>query len=137
VSFVATSDQRLVTDIEKLIKTKIEIEPMVYDEDQPRISEHGRINDGRRMYREGQEEGGRESRREPRETRERREYTPTRQPTQSRDPFFSQPYESKPTASDTPPAWDSAAKTAPARNGVSANIKARKKIAALFKPAEV
>jgi superfamily II DNA/RNA helicase len=143
VSFVAPSDQRLVTDIEKLIKTKIEIEPMVYDEDQPRISEQGRINDGRRMYRDGQEDAGRESRsdrrepREPREPRERREYTPTRQPAQSRDPFFSQPYVSKPIATDTPPAWDSAAKTSPARSGVSANIKARKKVAALFKPAEV
>lgn len=142
VSFVAPSDQRLVTDIEKLIKTKIEIEPMVYDEDQPRISEQGRINDGRRMYRGEQENAGRETsarepRRESREPRERREYTPTRQTAQSRDPFFSQPYESKPIATDTPPAWDSAAKTSPARSGVSANIKARKKVAALFKPAEV
>ncbi|QJC57371.1 ATP-dependent RNA helicase RhlE [Polaromonas vacuolata] len=142
VSFVAPSDQRLVADIEKLIKTKIEIEPMVYDEDQPRISEQGRINDGRRMYRDEQENAGRETsarepRRESREPRERREYTPTRQTAQSRDPFFSQPYESKPIATDTPPAWDSAAKTSPARSGVSANIKARKKVAALFKPAEV
>ena len=39
VSFVASSDQRLVADIEKLIKTKIEIEPLEFDEDKPRISE--------------------------------------------------------------------------------------------------
>ena len=67
VSFVASSDQRLVTDIEKLIKTKIEIEPMEFEEDTPRISEQGRINDGRRMYREGEEGGApAESRATPR-----------------------------------------------------------------------
>ena len=142
VSFVASSDQRLVADIEKLIKTKIELEPMEFEEDRPRISEQGRINDGRRMYREGGDgEAGaartvearapREAR-ERREPRERREYTPHRQPAAVRDPFFDQPYEA-PVASDTQAAWDAAAKASPARSGVSANIKPKKKIAALFK----
>src|SRR3989441_9466474 len=52
ITFVASSDQRLVVDIEKLIKTKIELEPIEFDEDLPRIKVQGRINDGRRMYRE-------------------------------------------------------------------------------------
>jgi hypothetical protein len=41
---VSGSDGRLVADIEKLLKKKIEIEALEYDEDRPR----GRINDGRR-----------------------------------------------------------------------------------------
>jgi ATP-dependent RNA helicase RhlE len=152
VSFVASSDQRLVADIEKLIKTKIEIEPLEFDEDKPRISEQGRINDGRRMYREPDAQGAHDAReainetreiretraprerREVREPRERREYTPHRQPAASRDPFFDKPYE--PTApADAQPAWEAATKTAPARSGVSANIKPKKKVAALFKVA--
>jgi len=141
VSFVASSDQRLVADIEKLIKTKIELEPIEFDEDRPRISEQGRINDGRRMYRqgsEGEDGAGREAfvSREPRdrERRERREYTPHRQPAAPRDPFFDQPYE--PAAiPDAQPAWEAAAKAGPARSGVSANIKPKKKVAALFKTA--
>jgi ATP-dependent RNA helicase RhlE len=144
VSFVASSDQRLVADIEKLIKTKIEIEPLEFDEDKPRISEQGRINDGRRMYREPDAQGAHDAReatsdtrpprREVREPRERREYTPHRQPASSRDPFFDQPYESTAPA-DAQPAWEAAAKNGPARSGVSANIKPKKKVAALFKVA--
>ncbi len=133
VSFVASSDQRLVTDIEKLIKTKIELEPMVFDEDQ---APTGRINDGRRMYREADGAPPRDAapreHREPRPFRERREAPPHRQAAAPRDPFFDQPYEST-AAPDAQPAWEAAAKAAPARSGVSANIKPKKKIAALFK----
>jgi ATP-dependent RNA helicase RhlE len=134
VSFVASSDTRLVTDIEKLLNTKIELEPMEFEEDRPRISEQGRINDGRRMYREGEEGGAPESRqpRERTEHRERREYTPHRQPAASRDPFFDRPYESS-AAADSQPSWEAAAKANPAHSGVSANIKPKKKVAALFK----
>ena len=135
VSFVAASDNRLVVDIEKLLKTKIELEPMEFDEDQPRISEQGRINDGRRMYREGEDAGGRGTGAPPpRERRERREYTPHRPPVVSRDPFFDRPYEAASAVPDGQPAWDASAKAGPARSGVSANIKPKKKIAALFKP---
>ncbi|MEO5660670.1 MAG: DEAD/DEAH box helicase, partial [Polaromonas sp.] len=137
VSFVASSDQRLVADIEKLLKTKIELEPIEFEEDQPRISEQGRINDGRRMYRES-EEGGLPQSRQPRERtehrehRERREYTPHRQPAASRDPFFDRPYEPGAPA-DSLPSWEATSKASTARSGVSANIKPKKKIAALFK----
>ena len=133
VSFVASSDQRLVADIEKLIKTKIELEPMLFDEDQ---APTGRMNDGRRMYREAEDASPRDSapreRREPREFRERREAPPHRQFAAPRDPFFDQPYESA-VAPDAQPAWEAAAKANPARSGVSANIKPKKKVAALFK----
>jgi superfamily II DNA/RNA helicase len=136
VSFVAPSDARLVADIEKLIKTKIEIEPVEFEEDRPRISEQGRINDGRRMYRDSESGETSEHRapreRERREPRERREYAPVRQASSARDPFFDQPYEAT-AAAQEPPAWEAAAKSAPARSGISANIKPKKKVAALFK----
>ena len=140
VSFVASSDQRLVADIEKLIKTKIEIEALEFEEDTPRISEQGRINDGRRMYR-GSDEGGSAELRAPREPtdrherperRERREYTPHRQPAASRDPFFDRPYEPG-TPADSLPSWEASARANPSRGSVSANIKPKKKVAALFK----
>ncbi|WP_397408477.1 DEAD/DEAH box helicase [Polaromonas sp.] len=133
VSFAAASDQRLVTDIEKLIKTKIELEPMEFDEDQPRIKEQGRINDGRRMYRDSGDQPVREpleAQRDRPERRERREAPPQRQQA-SRDPFFDKPYESS-LPVEAQPAWEAAAKGGAAR-GVSANIKPKKKVAALFK----
>lgn len=136
VSFAASSDQRLVADIEKLIKTKIELEPMEFEEDQPRIKEQGRINDGRRMYRDSGDQPVREedaSRDRP-ERRERRESVPHRQPAVSRDPFFDKPYEST-LPGDTQPAWEAAAKSGASRSSVSANIKPKKKVAALFKTA--
>ncbi|OOG36683.1 DEAD/DEAH box helicase [Polaromonas sp. A23] len=136
VSFAASSDQRLVADIEKLIKTKIELEPMEFEEDQPRIKEQGRINDGRRMYRDSGDQPVRDedaSRDRP-ERRERRESVPHRQPAVSRDPFFDKPYEST-LPGDTQPAWEAAAKSGTSRSSVSANIKPKKKVAALFKTA--
>ena len=137
VSFVASSDQRLVADIEKLIKTKIELEPMEFDSEQPRATEkfgdQGYASDGRRMHREAENASTRERADRP-EARQRREYTPRRQAPAPRDPFFDQPYEST-AAPDSQPAWEAAAKVNPARNGVSANIKPKKNIAALFKTA--
>ena len=136
VSFAAASDQRLVIDIEKLIKTKIELEPMEFEEDQPRIKEQGRINDGRRMYRDSGDQPVREeefSRDRP-ERRERRESVPHRQAAAPRDPFFDKPYEST-QPGDTQPAWEAAAKSGASRSSVSANIKPKKKVAALFKTA--
>ena len=49
VTLVSGSDARLVGDIEKLIKKKIELEAIEYDDDRPKE----RINDGRRAWREG------------------------------------------------------------------------------------
>jgi hypothetical protein len=65
-----------------------------------------------------------------REPHERREYTPRRS-NAPRDPFFDQPYESGQPAQEQP-AWETAAKSASPR-GISANIKPKKKVAALFK----
>ena len=140
VTLVSGSDARLVADIEKLLKTKLDIEALEYDEGSPNIPQQGRINDGRRAWREGgasaeprndaarRDAAPRE--RERREPREPREYRGFRPAVASRDPFFEKPYES--STADVAPAWEAAAKS-PARSGVSANIKPKRKVAALFK----
>jgi len=115
VTLVSPGDTRLVADVERLLKRKLEIEPLEYEEDRPR----GRINDGRRVWRE---QGDEDERRE-RYAERRRE---ARQPS---DPFFDQPYQ--PPQREEAPAWEATAK--PAGNRVSANIKPKRKVAALFK----
>ena len=143
VSFVGgNNDARLVSDIEKLIKSKIEIEGLEFEEDLPDIRKQGRINDGRRMYHEdGGDNGRSEPRREPRrESRSeargdsssgrsegRRDYS--RPAPAPRDPFFDKPYEAP--AAEAAPSWEAAAR--PAARGISANIKPKRKVAALFK----
>ncbi|MBA2676560.1 DEAD/DEAH box helicase [Ramlibacter sp.] len=137
VTFVGPSDARLVGDLEKLLKKKLEIEPVEFDDERPR----GRINDGRRAWREAGETGdprdaldmpprerdsGREAGREGgarQGDRERRHAAPAA----PKDPFFDQPYQAP--ATEAAPAWEAEAK--PAR--VSANIKPKRKVAALFK----
>ncbi|EER58246.1 DEAD/DEAH box helicase domain protein [Acidovorax delafieldii 2AN] len=134
VTLVSGSDARLVADIEKLLKKKIDIEALEYDEDRP----HGRLNDGRRAWRESgdaapRDAAPRERDRERREPREPREYRGFRPAVVSRDPFFDKPYES--SERDAAPAWEAATRS-PARSSVSANIKPKRKVAALFKAAQ-
>ena len=118
VTLVAPSDTRLVGDIEKLIKKKIEVEAIELDE-RPR----GRSNDSPRSRRE---EDPRDVLDAPREPRDRRGFWPAPAP---RDPFFDKPYE--PSSSEAAPVWES--QRPAARSGVSANIKTKRKVAALFK----
>jgi len=125
VTFVAGGDGKLVVELEKLLKKKLDIEAIEFDEQRPDIRREGRFNDGRRRWRDEGEAGDERDRleppREPRVMRERRS-APS-------DPFFDKPYE-PPEAAETP-AWEAAAK--PVTNRVSTNIKTRRKVAALFK----
>jgi ATP-dependent RNA helicase RhlE len=149
VSFVGGgNDARLAADIEKLIKTKIELEAVEFDEDQPDIRKQGRINDGRRMYHEdgsdaGGDNGRSAGRGEGRGSRDdasrsrvprapRNDYN--RPVPVSRDPFFDKPYEPNAAPADaaSAPNWEAAAR--PAGRSISANIKPKRKVAALFKP---
>ena len=123
VTLVSPSDGRLMADLEKLLKRKIEIEALEFDEDRPR----GRINDGRRAWRE--EEERREVRRAPAFEERRREPRSAPAP---RDPFFDQPYQ--PPEREAAPNWEAGAK--PAGGRISANIKPKRKVAALFKATE-
>ena len=129
VTLVTKHDQRLMGELEKLLKTKVELEHLAFEEEKPR----GRINDGRRRW-QGEETGdARDSvRRERTERRHpERRAAPAAAPA---DPFFNQPYEVPTEAADNPPTWEKEAR--PARSGVSANIKPKRKVAALFKAPE-
>ncbi|CAM3617962.1 DEAD/DEAH box helicase [Paracidovorax anthurii] len=128
VTLVSSSDTRLVADIEKLIKKKIDLEPMEWDEDRPR----GRFNDGRRAWRdEDGAQGDQRPRRDARGDGREPRGGGYRAPSAPRDPFFDKPYEA---ASSTAPGWEATARAQqPARSGISANIKSKRKVAALFK----
>jgi superfamily II DNA/RNA helicase len=152
ISFVAPSDGRLVVDLEKLLKTKIELEGIEYPENLPDIRKQGRINDGRRMYSEdgdgnGNGEGSSRSNRGSSRDRNTRDdsshqgerYAFKGPKPKAHDPFFDKPYESAPVApaldgvtATVTPAWEAAAKASPARAGKSANIRSKKRVAALF-----
>ncbi len=91
----------------------------------------GRINDGRRHWREEGEVGdprdALDAPQAPRPARPEREYN--RPAAAPRDPFFDKPYEV--ASAEAPPAWEATAR--PAGNRISANIKPKRKVAALFK----
>ena len=118
VSFASPSDQRLVTDIEKLTKQKIELLNMSFEDERPR----GRSNPGRRHW-----DDDASSEEKPARSR----FTPAPKVT---DPFFDKPYE----ASETVPSGDapSEATVATVSRGISPNIKPKRKVAALFKTTE-
>ncbi len=136
VTFVTRSDARLVADLEKLLKAKLEIEPVEFDEDSPDIRRQGRINDGRRMYAASEDgsdasrAGGRARAGTDSDRRDHVRREPIRQSPLSRDPFFDKPYV-EPSV-QAAPSWDSATPR-PARS-ISANIKPKRRVAALFKP---
>jgi superfamily II DNA/RNA helicase len=131
VTFVAKSDMRLVADIEKLLKTKIELEPIEFEENLPDIRKQGHINDGRRMY---QQEAG-DTRREEFVARvPRAPRNEFKRPTMANDPFFDKPYEAPTLAPDAVAPWEAAA-ARPGVRSISSNIKTKRKVAALFKSA--
>jgi superfamily II DNA/RNA helicase len=126
ISFVSGSDQRLVADIEKLLKTKIELEAVEFEEDRPR----GRINTGRRAWGEDDPRDVLDKPRAPEgQSRARREsnYAPASRA--SHDPFFDKPYEAPVRAEG-----EVTAPKEPLRK--SPNIKPKRKVAALFKIAD-
>ncbi|MFV0678912.1 DEAD/DEAH box helicase [Ottowia sp.] len=127
VTLVTKNDQRLMGELEKLLKKKIDVEHLAFEDEKPR----GRQNDGRRHWR-GDETG--DARDEVRRTRGDRQRTERRAPPVApADPFFDQPYEA-PAEVAEPAAWEQKAR--PARSGLSANIKPKRKVAALFKASD-
>jgi ATP-dependent RNA helicase RhlE len=130
VNFVSKSDARLIADIEKLLKTKIDLEAMEFEEDLPDIRKQGHINDGRRMYQRDAGDVVRDEsttrRREPRSDFRRGNAAPA-------DPFFDKPYEPS-LPPDAAPSWEAAA-VRPGARTISSNIKSKRKVAALFSAA--
>jgi ATP-dependent RNA helicase RhlE len=123
VTLVASSDTRLVADIEHLIKKKIEIEPLEFDDGPPP-----------REYRDrARHDRGEEIPATP-ESAAPRPFVPAVRsasyatPRAPSDPFFDKPYEA--TASAAEPAWESKVPAGP--RGMSPNIKPKKRVAALF-----
>jgi ATP-dependent RNA helicase RhlE len=102
-----------MSDIEKLIKTKIELEALELDDAPPRREPRERL---RRDAAEVPNSTLRPAPPRP---------APQRAP---RDPFFEQPYVA---ASDASPVWEKSAST-PVARALSPNIKPKKKLAALF-----
>ena len=124
MTLVAREDARMIGDIEKLIKKKIEIEPFELDDAPPR-RDHYRD----RARREDDDE-------RPARATPRAPATPATPARAAADPFFDKPYESSATTEEA--AWEKKAPAAP--RGLSPNIKTKKKVAALFgakKPADV
>ncbi len=120
VTMVTKADGRLMGDLEKLLKKKIDLEHLAFEEEKPR----GRFNDGRRAWQEDGEA--------PRERRgDRRSFT---SPAPLADPFFNRPYEAPSAPEELAPSWETNARSA--RVGISANIKPKRKVAALFKASE-
>ena len=113
VTLVAREDMRMIGDIEKLIKKKIEIEPLELDDAPPR----------RERVRE--RERDRDDDRPPRAATPR-----TSAPPRPSDPLFDRPYE--PSVSEAPAAWEQKPATPTPRGGLSSYIKPKKKVAALF-----
>nr|WP_316640610.1 DEAD/DEAH box helicase [uncultured Roseateles sp.] len=129
VTLVTREDQRLVADIEKLIKKKIELEAIELDDQRP-------ARPPRRSYEESSAASADAPRSEPREVRERSaparsSYSAPRPAPRNSDPFFDKPYEPSSASSDAP-AWESGANAQAAGKTISANIKPKKKVAALF-----
>ena len=151
VSFVSPSDGRLMGDLEKLLKKKIEVEGFEFEGDLPNIQREGRINNGRRAWGDDDGNAGSSPReRAPAARPPRDGYRDSRREDSShsghssgprsfrpapvsRDPFFDKPYEAAAVVdASAAPAWEAAAKGAGASR-VSANIKSKRKVAALFK----
>jgi superfamily II DNA/RNA helicase len=134
VTLVDRDDNRLVADIEKLIKKKLEIEPFELEDDRPRRSRYRDDEDEPRAPAARPERpeavASAPSERPPRDRVSRDAYRPRSVPT---DPFFDKPYE--PSGSGDA-SWDKApsSPSAPsaARSPLSANIRPKKRVASLL-----
>jgi ATP-dependent RNA helicase RhlE len=117
MTLVSREDARMVGDIEKLIKKKIEIEPFELDDELPR-RDHYR----ERARREDDDE-------RPARASDRRSGFAASAPAAPADPIFDRPYEASGSAAE--PAWEKPG-ASPTPRGLSPNIKPKKKVAALF-----
>jgi ATP-dependent RNA helicase RhlE len=159
VSLVTSSDARLMSDIEKLLKKKPDVEPFVLEDDRSRRSASPRREDegGRGRFERSGERGESSARSGERgERSERTEFRGDRgdrgdsshsevraapRPPMRRgpsDPFFDKPYE--PKSGDQPAAWDKMDATASADaggnagsgGGLSRFLKPKRKVASLL-----
>jgi ATP-dependent RNA helicase RhlE len=157
VTLVDKDDVRLVGDIERLIKKKIELEPFELVDDRPRRAPYrAREAAETRPSRDlepasgavtatanGVERAPREFDRAPRDVerfareperyvreaeRPRRSFSPPAPPA---DPFFDQPYEPAAMSADKP-AWEQKVSLAAQVRGLSPNIRSKRKVGSLL-----
>ena len=113
VTLVSRGDERLMAEIEKLIRRKLEVEALEIDDYRPRRPP--------RRREDGEGEASRPRAASP---------APRRPPPASADPFFDRPYEAPAFASADE---DVSASSSPsARAGLTPNIRTRRKVAALL-----
>ncbi|MGV8824493.1 DEAD/DEAH box helicase [Methylibium petroleiphilum] len=126
ITLVSRDDARLVSDIEKLIKKKLDIEALELEDDRPRRAP--RRDDGERDVVRREDDGRRTSAAAAGDRP-----APARRPTPPAapsDPFFSQPYEAQ---AGIEPVWEkSAAQASAPSSGLSRYIKAKKRVASLL-----
>ena len=123
VTLVTRDDARLVSDIEKLVKTKIDLEAFELEDDRARRPR-------RREDEESDHRPERAARPERSERPERAERAPR---AAASDPFFDKPYEA--SAGASPAAWEStprAASPAVAAKALSPSIKPKRKVGVLL-----
>ncbi len=127
VTLVKREDQRSVAEIEKLIRKKIELEPIELEDDRPRRRDEPSDRATRGEHRAA---------RRPRDdefVRLAQGNTPVRPgrlvPT---DPIFDRPYEPAATRPAPAPVAEAQAPTAAPVRGLSPNIKPKKKVASLL-----
>jgi ATP-dependent RNA helicase RhlE len=132
ISLVSSSDARLLGDIEKLIKIKATVEAVEIGSGMDRGRRDSRpmaeVRERREPRIDKRDDDRLSARAESRDPKAR--YQPLLRQAKA-DPLFDQPYQPSLSA-EVKPAWEAAPTVKP--RGVSANIKSRRKVAALFKP---
>jgi superfamily II DNA/RNA helicase len=147
VTLVDRDDVRLVGDIERLIKKKIEIEPFELIDDRPRRAPYrareASADDRPAPERQPVDRPAADAERAPRDverfareperyTREaerpRRSFAPAQPPA---DPFFERPYEPTAATADKP-AWEQKVSAAAQVRGLSPNIRSKRKVGSLL-----
>jgi ATP-dependent RNA helicase RhlE len=125
VTLVTRDDTRLVSDIEKLIKKKIEIEPIELEDDRPRRPRRYEEREAPVVAEAAPMAPAAPAARAPERSWSER----PRRPSAPSDPIFDKPYE--PVGSGAA-VWEKAAPAAAAAHPLSPNIKPKKKVASLL-----
>ncbi|TAN11443.1 MAG: DEAD/DEAH box helicase [Burkholderiaceae bacterium] len=126
VTLVTRGDRRLMEQLEHLLKTKVELEHLDFENERPQ----GRQNDGRRQWQRDETNDTRDSVRVHRSRRFEHGAGRAAPSATPADPFFAQPYTPSAKMLETPAAWEPEARPRPAR---TSNIKTKRTVAALFR----
>ena len=133
ITLVDRDDARLVSDIEKLIKKKIEIEAFELEDDRPprRPLRSREVVDERPPVHSREAAEERPPARERERSVERTWRASPAQVTAASDPIFDRPYVAG-VAADNKPAWELKSPMPAAVRGLSANIRSKRKVASLL-----